>query len=222
MKLKSAAALLPVMGFMFLAPGGRADEATLEALRQQGDDRYRELSTRVADLEAALLSSQQQMRKLADELHAMRSEMAKGASDRELAGLKEDVERLRQAIKDLDQKRLADQKDNKDRIETEFRKLQKLIENIGTPVRNAGPTPPASPSRSSPPVNNPPAGAKTTGPETGYEYTIRSGDTLSGIVTALRGQGIMVTQAQVMNANPGVKWNSLRVGQKIFIPAVVQ
>ncbi|HXG49416.1 MAG TPA: LysM peptidoglycan-binding domain-containing protein [Methylomirabilota bacterium] len=222
MKLKSAAVLLPALGYLALAPVSRADEATLEALRQQGDDRYRELSTRVADLEAALLSSQQQVRKLTDELLAVRSELAKGASDRELAGLKEDMERLRQAIKDLDQKRLADQKDNKDRIETEFRKLQKLIENIGTPVRNAGPTPPVSATRSSPTPGGPPAGTRPTGPETGYEYTIRSGDTLSGIVAALRAQGIMVTQAQVMNANPGVKWNSLRVGQKIFIPAVVQ
>jgi LysM repeat protein len=28
-----------------------------------------------------------------------------------------------------------------------------------------------------------------------------------------------VTQKQMMDANPGVNWNRLRIGQKIFIPA---
>ena len=52
----------------------------------------------------------------------------------------------------------------------------------------------------------------------GFDYVIAKNDTLGDIVTAYRKQGINVTRKMVMDANPNVKWEALRIGQKIFIP----
>jgi LysM repeat protein len=62
-----------------------------------------------------------------------------------------------------------------------------------------------------PPVTSTPA-------EKGFEYTVQSGDTLSAIVKAYRDQGVKVTVEDVLKANNGLNANSMRVGQKIFIP----
>ena len=59
----------------------------------------------------------------------------------------------------------------------------------------------------------------TTATTNGFEYVIRSGDTLSAIVNAFRQRGITATVEDVLNANPGLGPNKLTVGQKIFVPA---
>jgi LysM repeat protein len=56
------------------------------------------------------------------------------------------------------------------------------------------------------------------GPQKGYDYTIAAGDTVSAIAKAYRAQGVKVTSAQILAANPGLNPNSLIVGKKIFIP----
>jgi LysM repeat protein len=63
-----------------------------------------------------------------------------------------------------------------------------------------------------------PAVQATGGKENGYEYKVAAGDTLSIIAKAYREQGIKVTAEQILKANPGLNPNSLKVGQKIFIP----
>ena len=63
------------------------------------------------------------------------------------------------------------------------------------------------------------AGPGAPGKETGIKYTIVKGDTLSVIVQACKDKGIKVTVDQIIKANPGLKPNSLQVGQEIFIPA---
>ena len=50
----------------------------------------------------------------------------------------------------------------------------------------------------------------------------RRGDTLSIIAKAYRDQGIKVTTDQILKANPGLDPKSLKVGQKILIPAPAQ
>jgi phage tail protein X len=55
-------------------------------------------------------------------------------------------------------------------------------------------------------------------PPKGYDYTIVAGDTVSAIAKAYRAQGVKVTSAQILTANPGLNANSLIVGKKIFIP----
>jgi phage tail protein X len=53
----------------------------------------------------------------------------------------------------------------------------------------------------------------------GFEYVIKSGDTLDAIVQAYKEKNIKVTVAQILKANPGLKAERLIVGKKIFIPA---
>ena len=51
------------------------------------------------------------------------------------------------------------------------------------------------------------------------EYVVQSGDTLDAIAQAYREKNIKVTVAQILNANPGLKPERMKVGQTIFIPA---
>ena len=79
-----------------------------------------------------------------------------------------------------------------------------------TPPPAPQPAPPprgGAPRRSAPPP--PPA---TIG--THYEYVIEKGQTLSLIA-----QGFGTTVPKILAANPGLKPNMLRVGQKIIVPA---
>ena len=52
-----------------------------------------------------------------------------------------------------------------------------------------------------------------------FPYVIQSGDTLDAIIQAYKEKNIKVTMAQILAANPGLKADRLRVGQKIVIPA---
>jgi len=50
---------------------------------------------------------------------------------------------------------------------------------------------------------------------------IRAGDNPRVIAQALVKQGMKISSKQITDANPAiVDWSKLRVGQKIFIPAV--
>jgi Tfp pilus assembly protein FimV len=73
------------------------------------------------------------------------------------------------------------------------------------------------------PANPPPAAPRKTTTsakeEKGYEYIVQSGDTLTRIVKEYRDAGIKVSQKAIEEANPGVDWNRLKIGQKIWIPA---
>jgi LysM repeat protein len=60
--------------------------------------------------------------------------------------------------------------------------------------------------------------ATGTIPQKGYDYKIAANDTVSGIAKAYRAQGVKVTTAQILAANPGLNPNSLIVGKTIFIP----
>jgi LysM repeat protein len=55
-----------------------------------------------------------------------------------------------------------------------------------------------------------------------FEYTVQAGDTLAAIVKAYRDKSIKITLSQVLAANPGLKPENMRVGQKIVIPAPPQ
>jgi Tfp pilus assembly protein FimV len=71
-------------------------------------------------------------------------------------------------------------------------------------------------------VDTTPAGADNPAtpavPQKGYDYTIAPGDTLSAIAKAYRAQGVKVTTAQIIAANPKLNPNALIAGKKIFIP----
>lgn len=115
-----------------------------------------------------------------------------------------DLEKLADQVQEIDKKRQADR-------ELILKEIEKLGKAGSSPVVR----------RSTPTVttNPPPGGASAGGRENGYEYAVQRNDTLSIIVKAYREQGIKVTTDQILKANPGLNPNSLKVGQKIFIPA---
>ena len=86
--------------------------------------------------------------------------------------------------------------------------------------RQPPPTPPAPPvttasGRTRPPAssaNPPPRPATPTGPY--YEHIVEPGQTLSLIA-----KGYDTTVQKILAANPGLKANALRVGQKVIVPA---
>ncbi len=174
---------------------GAAQNAVALADRQEAEERYRRMNARIEALEEALQSYQQRINTLNDEVRGLRAEIARLGARNEGAASQGAIEQLAEKIREVDRKR---EKDNKEVLE----ELAKFGRNLktGSPPPRPTPTP-------------------STGPEKGYEYTIREGDTLSGIVASLREQGFNVTQKQVENANPNAKWTRLQIGQKIFIPA---
>ena len=172
---------------------------TAVAEREEAQERYKRMSAKIEDLENAVQTYNQQFQKMEQEIHRLRGEIARlREGSRDASATADIVEQ----IKAVDRARLADQ----DNVVKEFARLRKeLLGTFTKPTRsNSGGT------SSSPPP-------KAT--EKGLEYSIREGDTLGGLVRALNKQGVKVTQKQVEDANPGVKWNKLQIDQKIFIPA---
>jgi LysM repeat protein len=115
-----------------------------------------------------------------------------------------DLQKLADQVQEIDKKRQADRE-----------LILKEIEKLG----KAGSSPAIRRSTPTVTTNPPPSNASAGGRENGYEYSIQRNDTLSIIVKAYREQGIKVTTDQILKANPGLNPNSLKVGQKIFIPA---
>ena len=119
----------------------------------------------------------------------------------------DDLQKLADQVQELAKKQQADN----DLILKEIGKLGK----VGGSPSGRKPTPNVT-------TNAPTGGSSTGGKENGYEYKVAAGDTLSIIAKAYRDQGIKVTAEQILKANPGLNPNSLKVGQKIFIPAPAQ
>jgi LysM repeat protein len=180
---------------MCAAPALRAQDAATQ-------ERLDKLSGRIDDLTAGQEAIKKQINDLSRDLESLREQLGKPnanyASEDELKG-------LAQAIKDVDQKRM----DDADKIHTELLKLRDLLK---TP-------PPPSHSRSAPLPKESATSQQPSGSQSVFPYVIQSGDTLDAIVLAYKQKNIKVTVAQILKANPGLKPERLRVGQKIYIPA---
>jgi LysM repeat protein len=118
---------------------------------------------------------------------------------------REDLKKLAVQVQEIDQKRA----DDRELILKNIEKISKVAAGgDAAPVRTHKPTP--KPDDTTPP-------APTT-PQSGYEYVVKSGDTLGLIAKAYREQGVKVTSTQILKANPGLDATKLYVGKKIFIP----
>lgn len=186
---------------LFTAPFGiRAQDAATE-------ERLNKLTAQIQDLVEAQGAQSKRIEALAKEVQAMQQEQ----SNKPVANYasQDDVKELAAKLKEVDRKR---QEDN-DRI---LEVLKKLGKSIGaSPVRHTS----APPSKVSEEIStsNP-----TTTADKGFEYVVQKGDTLGAIVKAYGEKNIKVTVKQILDANPGLKPESLYVGKKIFIPAPAQ
>jgi DNA repair exonuclease SbcCD ATPase subunit len=114
----------------------------------------------------------------------------------------DDLKQVADAVKEVDKKRQADN----EKVLNELEKLEKTLTS-------------GSGSRRSTTVSNPSPGSEFNPNTPHMVYIVKDGDRLSEIVKAYRDQGIKVTLQQVLAANPGLKPESMKVGQKINIPA---
>ncbi len=172
------------------------------------EERLNKLSGQIEDLIAGQKAQQKHIADLAKELENVREQAAKPTGN---YASQEDLKHLAEALKEVDRKRL----DDYDKIQVALSKLGKTLQ---------------APASSRKPVSNlpvePPAGdkqqEKAPSVEKGIEYVIQPGDTLSAVVQACKEKKVKVTVDQILKANPGLKPEKLRAGQKIFIPAVPQ
>ena len=122
----------------------------------------------------------------------------------------DDLKKLAEQVQEIDKKR---EEDNK--------KILDALEKLG----KGGVSHRSESSDTAAPANPGPTTTDTTTPtpnangQNGYYYPIAPGNTLAKIAKAYRAQGVKVTVADILKANPGLNPNKLVVGQKIFIPA---
>ncbi|HMJ92082.1 MAG TPA: LysM domain-containing protein, partial [Candidatus Acidoferrum sp.] len=189
----------------------QADAVALAAQREQ-EENVKRLTATIQEVQEAQGKQQERISGLASEVDKLRTEVAKANNN---AANHEALKRLNDQILEVDKSRVADNK----KIYEALEQLKKLILDrpAPPPVRNALTAPPVNPGNS---ATGAATASRPTGnaTEEGFEYVVQSGDRLDLIVKAYRAQNIMITERQVMNANPNVKWERMRIGQKIFIP----
>jgi peptidoglycan hydrolase CwlO-like protein len=185
----------------FQATRAQDNPAAAAAAREEAEARYQRLNSRLDDIEAAFRRFQTEREKLDAEIRSLRDQVSRLSDNSQGAATQESIKRLADAIEEVDRKRLKDQ----DNVNSAFRELEKLI------AKGSGSAPRPNPGPRS--QTTPKADGK------GYEYTIRANDNASKIAAALREQkGLKITAQQIIDANPGLDWTKLRIGQRIFIP----
>jgi len=174
--------------------------AALNAERQEMEERYNRLDAAFKDLQASYVALQKRVAELETAVADLRAQMNKTPTN---LATQEELKRLAEKLVELDQARKRDN-------ELVLEKLREL----GKTLVKAPPAPPAKETNAARRVESTQQKA-----EKGYEYVVEKGDTLLKIVKAYQDAGIKVTSKQVEEANPGVNWQRLQIGQKIFIPA---
>jgi len=187
------------------------DSPAAAAEREEIQANYKRVNTKIEQLEETLQSQQKQIATLISEIHSLSGEVDRLKSRNENAATQDAIKRLADKIEEVDKKRQSDN----ELVRSQFKSLGKELARSVQPKEPVAPpvTPKADkPDKGSTP-NEPPV------PENLLAYKIKDGDTLVRIVTDLRAQGFKVTQKQVMDANPKVNWNKLKIGQTVLIPS---
>ncbi len=179
--------------FVFTASLARAQDA---ATQQQIDKLYGQIQD-LTEAQAAQNKRLDALEKDISDLHdKLNQPSASGSADAD------DLKKLAAQVQEIDKKR----QDDNELILKQIEKLGK-VSGVSTSVHRTSST-----------VSTNDPNATATGPQKGYDYTIAANDTVSAIAKACRAQGVKVTSAQILAANPGLNPNSLIVGKKIFIP----
>ncbi len=178
-----------------------AATSTLRAQDAAAEERYNKLNGAIEDLIASQKAQQKQLNELAREISNLREQASKPNAS---YATEEDVKRLAEALKEVDRKRIEDAE-----------KIHNELLHIGKSISQAAPPPP----KKQKDKEKTEVIEKAKPSEKGYEYVVQKGDTLSIIAQTYRENKIKVTPEDIIKANPGLKAEKLRPGQKIFIPA---
>jgi LysM repeat protein len=169
----------------------RAQEAAVE-------ERLKQLNGYVQDLQEDKANQRKQIEALSKELQALREAQSQPNTS---YVTQDELRKLAERVQEIDKKREADK-------ELILKEIQQLGKAVANPPKVIKPKPVN--------VENPGPGGGTA--DKGYEYVVQSGDSLSIIAAAYKEKGVKVTTDQILKANPGLKPEKLKVGQKIFIP----
>jgi len=186
---------LAAAGMMLAAPLAPAQDAATQ-------ERLDKLSGQINDLVEVQRALQKQIAEVSREMDSLRSQLNRPNENNVTHN---DLKPLIKAIEEVDRKRIDDAK-----------AVQSQLASIAKSLEAAASRRPERPPVRSNPESDP--GTTPARPQRGYEYEVKSGDTLSTILAAYREQGVKVTTDQVLKANPGLKPERMKVGQKIFIP----
>jgi LysM repeat protein len=188
--MKRICFLLCTLGLLSI-PSVRGQDAATE-------ERLNKLAGQIEDMRAGQDALRKQFEALSHDIESLREQVGKPTGN--YAG-QEDLKRVAEAVKEVDRKRLEDY----EKIRAKLSELGKTLSAAPPPKKNVTPAPERT--------------EKANIPDKGFEYEVKQGDTLSIIVQAYRQNNIKVTTDQILKANPGLKAEKLRPGQKIFIPA---
>lgn len=166
------------------------------------EERLNKLSAQIDVLIEAKDAQNKKIEDLQGQIRDLQSQVSKPSGNYASA---DDVKQLAEAVKEVDRKR---QEDN----EKVLNELEKLGKTLGGSVSRR--------SASAVPDTRPVAESNPAAPH--FEYTVQAGDTLGAIVKAYRDKNVKVSLQQILAANPGLKPETMKVGQKIVIPAPAQ
>jgi LysM repeat protein len=169
------------------------------ATQQQIDKLYGQIQ----DLVEGQAAQTKRMDTLEKEIGDLRDKLSQPAANDSAST--DDLKKLAEQVQEIDKKRQADNE-----------QILKAIEKLGKAGGGSTGHKSAPAVSTTPSTDTPTPGAGV--PPKGYDYTIAAGDTVSAIAKAYRAQGVKVTSAQIIAANPTMNPNSLIVGKKIFIP----
>jgi TolA-binding protein len=180
-----------------------SSRAAAIADREAAEERYRRLNTAVEGLLAAQAEQQRRLEALASELRQLRIDTARPQGD---FVTRQQLNELVDMVREVERKREADQ-----------RMVLKEIESLGKSVTDS--------LKAAPPVR---AQSERSSATPAYdevaEHTVEQGQTLSAIVAAYNAEykkrGKRTSLKLVQDANPNIKPESIRVGQKVNIPLV--
>ena len=174
----------------------------VQAQDARTEERLNKLSGQIEDLIAGQEAQRKRIADLAREIESLRGQQATPNTS---YASQEDLKRLAKTLEEVDRKRVEDYK----KIEAKILELGKILTPTGTANKKSSAPAPKDESNSE----------KAAPAEKGFEYIIKQGDTISAIVKAYKDQNIKVTEKQILQANPGLVAENMKVGKKIFIPA---
>jgi TolA-binding protein len=200
-----------------------AEDPVALAEKQEAEERYKRMNATLQELQDSVHAQQQTITKLNEELRSVRDELERVSRTTKEAVTQESFQRLVESVKEVDNNRKKDNEKVVTRLNESVKEIQKILaankpvipshSQSVTKDPPANPNPGAGTNAGGSLKNNPPAN-----PENGFEYVVQPNDSLGVLVTRLNKQGVKITKKQLMEANPEVKWDKLRIGQKLFIP----
>jgi Skp family chaperone for outer membrane proteins len=213
-----------------------ATRAGAIADRDAAEERYKRLNSAIEDLVSVRAEQERRLSAMTEEVRSLRAEVGKNDSTR--YATRDELRSLAEKLQEIENKRLADRK----LIDEKFAELKSdLRKMLNTPApsttRKKSPNPAEAggdkPGTEKPGPENSgvekPAGKAPDGAPAAQEgawYSVESGNTLAAIVAAhneeYKKQGKKTSLKLVLDANPGLKPTSMKIGQKIFIPVVAQ